>query len=446
MARVFASIVFGCLFLSSCATAPRAPSQNTPLASAIDAYLRPWADARQFSGVVIVARGEELLFERAYGMADFSTGRAHSIDSSFIIASLSKSFTAAVIERLAADGRLSFTDPISRFYPDFPRGGEITVEMLLLHRSGVAGEDDLPDYEALRLQPVTLQQQVARIAARPLQFEPGSRGSYSNSGYVLLAALAERASGRDFRTLLQEAVLARIGASDSGVGDPQGRWPDSFGYDPGPAPDLVVEASRAVHPSHFVGAGSMVSDADDVLAFLRASDTGGALDVTGLRYPYGWGVREHHGRREIEQTGIDDGFISAMAFYPDEDLYIVYLSNIHSGAFFQRAHIDIAGIVFGQAAAPFRPVAFDAAPRDVSHLVGRYDFPDAGPLAISANASGLWMSWFGQTTYLDPIPGGAYYNRRDAVEMRFESANGRPAAALIWGVGDDAVRAPRMPD
>ena len=202
--RSFVLLTALSVLLCSCRSEPSANN----LTRKVDAYLEPLVEQRELSGVVAIARGDEMLVERAYGFADFESEIAHSTGNSFAIASLSKTFTSAAIEILASRRDLSFSDLLSTYITDFPRGHEITLEMLLLHQSGVAEQHQFPDYMERREEALSLTEQVKRIAEQPLQFDPGSDSSYSNSGYIILARVVEIVSKNSFGEFLEDELFS----------------------------------------------------------------------------------------------------------------------------------------------------------------------------------------------------------------------------------------------
>src|SRR5262249_36756851 len=114
-------------------------------ASRAEAWLKAYTAARDFSGVVLIAQGDRVVFERAYGLADPQVGAPNRSDTRFRVASVSKTFTAAAIEKLVADGKLRYTDTLGRYVEGIPNGDSMTIEQLLLHQSGlgVLDSDDV---------------------------------------------------------------------------------------------------------------------------------------------------------------------------------------------------------------------------------------------------------------------------------------------------------------
>src|SRR5262249_39849027 len=116
------------------------------LSSLIDARVKEYADAGLFSGVVVVAKGDAIVYQKAFGFADRTFNIPNTIDPKFHIASLSKPITASAILLLVERGKLALDDPVSKFVPDFPNGDRITVEELITHYSGLGDASSLPDY------------------------------------------------------------------------------------------------------------------------------------------------------------------------------------------------------------------------------------------------------------------------------------------------------------
>jgi len=177
------------------------------LAERLDRFVTPYVSSSDFAGIVLIARGPQVLVRRAYGLADQEKRVPIAPDMAFRIASLSKTFTAGAIEMLIDRGRLHLTDPLSRFVPGIPQGDKITVRDLLLHRSGAGILSD----PALRRDCHTAADLVGRLGAVPPLFEPGTSGRYSNEGYLLLARIVEIASGTSYGAFLEANIFKPLG-------------------------------------------------------------------------------------------------------------------------------------------------------------------------------------------------------------------------------------------
>ena len=319
-------------------TAPRAQ---------VHEYLAGRAANGDFSGTVAVRQRGQSVYSESFGFSDFENRTPFTAGSRFEVASVTKTFTAAAISILLGQKRLSLDSTLDTFFPEFPRAREITVRHLLLHGSGVG---ELPSGPWL-LERHSLQDVVREIGKQPFFFSPGTSDRYSNSGYILLAAVIERVSGKSYDDFLQEMLFRPLGMAETGNFSPQeivrGRV---HKYQPGPPPDLVWNLP-VEDLSYTMGAGSASSTANDLLLWLRAARQHTLFSRPSGEYPYGWGKRTYFGRPAIEQTGLHSGASAAILTFPTEELDVVCLSNTETG-FFTSCAKDVAAIVFGEAATP----------------------------------------------------------------------------------------------
>ncbi len=210
------AVVACCLVLPASPAAAQVPARDA-LAQRVDRYLQPYLDLAAFSGVVLLARHGNILLERAYGMANYELGVPIRIGTRFHIASVSKTFTAAAVLQLVERGKIRIRDPIAKFVPDYPRGNEITVHHLLAHASGIPDVNGLPGYDTIARLPHTTASLVALFRDQPLDFVPGSRYSYSNSNYNLLAYIIEHVSGMGYGEFLEQNIFRPAGLTSTAV-------------------------------------------------------------------------------------------------------------------------------------------------------------------------------------------------------------------------------------
>jgi hypothetical protein len=308
------------------------------------------------------------------------------------------------------------------------------VEHLLLHQSGVTSIDD-PAAAAKCLSNEELLEMLRQ--SKPM-FEPGKRVQYSNEGYFLLAMIAERVTGETYAKFHTEAIAGplRMGHTGSACQDPPGK---AFaGMVPGVMPGTLQQSpyNQALPP----GAGSIYTDARDLLSWLRASDTNPSFELTKLRYPYGWGKRNYTGHPLIEQSGSIQGFTAYMSFYPGAHLYTVLLSRVESG-FLNRIPKDMESVLFGGEAS--RPPELSAVPVDAGSLAayaGHFKAESIPvPQVFEAEGGNLLMTWGNLfPRYLTPIGPDSFYMRQEYAKVRFErDATGKPVRAIWqWEAGD----------
>jgi CubicO group peptidase (beta-lactamase class C family) len=440
----FRSLSLICCVGIAFSTVAQTPSINSnKLPERVDEYLRPYLAVKDFSGVVLIAQGDTILAEKAYGMADFERRVPNRIDTAFRIASLSKTFTAAAISMLIEQGKVHLGDSLNPYIPDFPNGAKITVKDLLLHQSGV-GQLDAP--EVMR-NSVSTKELVERIAKTTPLFAPGTNAQYSNEGYVLLAAIIEKASGATYESFLRENIFKLLGMHHTGTMCTT--WPVSR-HSQGNISGMGSRTARLpFNEAGWNGPGSVYSTAGDLYLWLKAAANNRLFHFDQLAYPYGWGKRNYSGRKLVEQSGELRGFNAHMALYPQEKLYFVFLSNIESGLF-NRLPKDFEALIFGgQISAPPVAVEMRAAAEDLKDYVGTYTTPSVPvPMELVIKDNHLWMRW-GQDPFLRPIVRTGkdeFFFRSEYASVHFErDAKGRIDKAMWkWGDGQPLTLTKRL--
>lgn len=296
----------------------------------------------------LLMRDGELLFRGAAGSANLELGVAMQPGHVMRIGSITKQFTAAAILLLQDRGRLNVNDDIRDYLPDFPAGGKrITIAQLLSHTSGIFNYTDIPGYwrgDLIRTD-VTPPDLIALFANEPLQFEPGERFEYSNSGYALLGAIIERVSGKSYAEFLRDEIFAPLGMDDTHYGGAQ--------LVPGRVAGYASDGRGGLHNAlqismtHPYAAGGLLSSVDDLARWNAALFGGDLLSASSLGAmstafelangsvaEYGFGVyaRERDGLRVIGHSGGIHGFSTSAWWLPDQRVYAVVLSNLEDSS------------------------------------------------------------------------------------------------------------------
>jgi len=303
----------------------------------MDQVARFYVDAHQFMGTVLVARGDDVIFSKAYGSANLEWNTPNTIDTKFRIGSITKQFTAAAILLLEERGKLKLDDPIKTYYPDAPAAwDEITLRHLLGHTSGIPNYTNTPDFGRMASWHATPEELVKRVQDMPLEFEPGSRMSYSNTGFVLLGIAVEKASGAGYAAFLKQNIFDPLELKDTGYDENAAILPHrASGYSPSPRGDANAMYTDMTTP---FSAGALYSTAPDLLRWEHALFGGKLLSARSLtamttagKGDYGLGlfVEKESGRRAIEHGGGIPGFNAKLAFYPDSGIVVIALSNIN---------------------------------------------------------------------------------------------------------------------
>jgi CubicO group peptidase (beta-lactamase class C family) len=186
-----------------------------------DEYLAFYVAKDQFSGTVLIAQGDDILLSKGYGYANREVGVPNSPEMKFRLGSITKQFTAMLIMQLYERGEIGIHDPLSAYLDDFPEGDKITIHHLLSHTSGIPNFTSFPDYSKTMMIPATLEELIDRFRDKPLEFEPGSTYSYSNSGYILLGYIIEHVTKIPYADVVREYIFDVVGMPDSGYDDPR---------------------------------------------------------------------------------------------------------------------------------------------------------------------------------------------------------------------------------
>ena len=343
----------------------------------IDKLVSPFVDRNYFSGIVLVESGGKVVYEKAFGMANVELGVPLRTESRVGIASITKPMTDIILARLVEEKKIAPTDTVSKFIPDFPNGDKITVSMLASHRAGIPHRVMPPEQEAV---PHSSSDMAEWIAKAKLDFEPGSKRSYSSAGYALLARLLELASGKSYSQLLEEFVFAPAGMKDSVdfQGEPimKNRAQDYLLRPQGPVNAALKDYS------FLIGGGSVFGTAGDLYKFSRA-----VLDGR-----YGESVKkELVSDGEFSASGRTNGHRAYVEFYDGKGSGFVVLSNISSGAF-DRIASGLSDLLKGKtpSAAFVFPTLAEPGKRDLSEYAGDYPREDGGTFNIIAKDDALY--------------------------------------------------------
>lgn len=311
----------------------------------LEQWLQTLNHHRKFNGVVLLGRGDQIIYQAALGHNFDSAQSPLSLQSSFNLASVSKQFTAYAIMLLRQRGKLQLDDSISTYLPELECYRAVTIRHLLQHLSG------LPDYMRLASQHLDDKQLLSfeKLLAlyqqlqAPLEFTPGSRFRYSNCGYVFLAEIITRTARQDFAQFMQEQVFEPLGMHNSQVFNLQSQQPPAhrvYGFKPrfglfGGTPKL----SDLNHFDGIAGDGGIYASAEDLWRWHQALQSGELLPLEQYQLAYqpallNNGKTSHYGfgwvlNRDgsVEHAGGWQGFASYIYRHPKHDEVIIILDN-----------------------------------------------------------------------------------------------------------------------
>jgi D-alanyl-D-alanine carboxypeptidase len=352
------------LFLMVTGRPTPADSQATSTAEVVhaDSILRTYASDGRFSGAVLVARDGVPVYRGAFGLANREWGIANVADARFRIGSVTKSFTAAAILQLVERGKISLDAPATTYYKLPVAWSGVTVRQLLSHSSGVPSYTDLDGFfgRESRLDH-TPDELVGLTAQKQLDFPPGSKFSYDNSGYIILGAIIERVSGLTYADYVTQHLLVPLGMSSTGY-DVDGvvLSKRASGYEAGGG---TLRNASFISMTVPYAAGGLYSSVDDLNRWCKALATDAVLSKAselamftdqGHGYGFGWFVEPRTRHPHIYHGGEINGFVSRVDMYPADKLTVVVLAN------YQEAPVnlvtddlaDLFGGVVARAPAP----------------------------------------------------------------------------------------------
>jgi CubicO group peptidase (beta-lactamase class C family) len=351
------------------AATPRPVTESTR--AEVRAYLETVARDEGWSGVILIAVGEEIVFHEAYGLAEVELRVPMRTDHRFRIGSLTKPVTASALLVAVDRGLLSLDERVCDRLPFCPSAWrEVTLRHLLSHTSGIA--DHFGDLEAVPVGETFAE--LTRVLrdlpeGEALAFPPGSAYAYSNFNYVLLGAVLEKATGRLWEDALRTLVFEPLGVATMAYDDVYAIVPDRVrGYT---KDDALGLRNIDVDDHAAYAAGGLLATSGDLFRWSRGV-FGGKLfrpelvteSLTPVQddYGYGWQIRRFFDRPVVNHTGGIDGFSSHLAWYPEDGVTLVVLTNIESDSAILRA-CDLAGILFGRWTAA-DPTRRDLTPRE----------------------------------------------------------------------------------
>ena len=333
--------------------------------------LQAFHEDGQFDGTALVYRDGMQVIRQGFGMANIEKGVPNTPHTRFDIASITKAFTATLALQLVQVGEWTLDSPVGEYLPEIERDEvkAITLIQLLEHASGI-GRDHTEYFPSSR-QDLGFEDLIHVINTSPLLFEPGSRHSYSNSGYVLLRYAIERVSGQTYEDLLQKKILKPLRMKSTGVFSTDDSVPNAAkGY----STWLITEPSpgrpRQGAQGDLLGAGGLYSTVDDLWRFVQGIEDRKILDEdrVALLWPpvdpgLGWEIlklRADDGQtvRGVLTTGASpEGFLSAVAWLPSENSGYVVLSNNEAPgrAGFPSLLIQMEAALRGQSKPPELP-------------------------------------------------------------------------------------------
>jgi CubicO group peptidase (beta-lactamase class C family) len=364
--RILALLVFAVL------TASAAIAQDK--AQKIDALLKTYYDYGQLNGAVLVADGGKVIYKKGFGMANMEWEIPNQPDTKFRIGSVTKQFTAAIILQLVDEGKIKLDGKVTDYLTDYRKdtGERVTIHQLLNHTSGIPSYTGLPGFfQNESRNPYGVKDFVKKFASGDLEFEPGSKFSYNNSGYFLLGAIIEQVTGKPYAQVLKERIFDPLGMKDTGYDDDAplikkraaGYQKTSDGYENAPYLDMLLPYA----------AGSIFSTVEDLYKWDQALYENKMVSAAGKElmfkpglsnYGYGFFIYDQPIGKTTQKAKITghsggiNGFNSLFTRVVDQKSTIIILDNVGLGRYQGNITNSIINILNNQPVdEPKKPVA-----------------------------------------------------------------------------------------
>lgn len=311
------------------------------LFSEFDKILSEQYKSNETGATALVARNGQIVYKKAFGMANLEYNIPMQVDNIFRIGSITKQFTAVAILQLMEQGKLNLQDVITKFIPDYPmHGHKITIEHLLTHTSGIQSLTGMKDFKQKITLDLKPSESIDYFKNQPMEFAPGTQYKYNNSGYILLGYIIEKISGKTYPQYVEDNFFKPLGMSNSLYGSDSkivknraGAYDkDSTGVINAPLMSMTIPYSagsiqstvedlfkwhQAVHSYKLVKKESLEK------AFTRYKLTNGAE----TNYGYGWSLLNIQGSPTIEHSGGINGFLTQSIYLPKEDVFVAVFTN-----------------------------------------------------------------------------------------------------------------------
>ena len=340
-------------------------ANETDKAQSIDQLMKVYHDYGLFNGSVLVAEKGKVILKKGYGLANMEWNIPNTADTRFRLGSITKQFTSMLIMQLVEQGKIKLDAPLSTYLPDYRKdtGSKVTIHQLLNHTSGIPSYTGIPGFFANEVRdPYTPDEFIRKYCSGELEFEPGAKFKYNNSGYFILGAVIEHVTGKPYAVVLREKIFSPLGMDASGYDlhtpiitkRAAGYQKGLNGYVNAPYLDMSIPYA----------AGSLYSTVEDLYIWDRALYTDKLLSPKMKAklftpymkgYGYGWGIGTREiGSRKVNTIGHGGGihgFNTLITRYVDQQHLVVLLNNT-GGTKLGEMTAQIANLLYGEPVVP----------------------------------------------------------------------------------------------
>jgi len=399
-------------------------------------------------GAILLSKGGQVIYRHGIGQANLEHEIPITPEMPFRLASLTKPFTATAILMLAEADQLALTDPVTRFLPNYPTSDPpITIEHLLTHTSGIRNYTELPEWWAVHRQDLNVTQLIDLFRSQPSVFIPGTRWAYCNSGYALLGAVIEKASGQEYGRFIEEHIFKPLEMRQSYYEATSTRVISKLVSGYSKISDVYTHPEYLSYTQVYA-AGGLISSVDDLARWYAALRRGKLISSATLQrmwrpyllsngesscYGYGWIVSAYQEHQVVEHYGLLPGFANYLLALPDDDVLAVVLSNDDSKVNqTERLAFELASRALGEPYQPPTPVTLTR--EQLKQFAGQYKVQDEIAVTILYEADCLYIQTAdGQKLELRPLtPFEFFFPQIPVSRIRFVHDVDQQIIELVW--------------
>lgn len=377
--------LFVFLFFTAIATFTihaQAPTDKALIAK-FDQLLSEKFKSNETGATALISKKGQIIYKKAFGMANLELNVPMQTENVFRIGSISKQFTAIAILQLMEQGKLSLQDDITKFIPDYPtHGHKITVEHLLTHTSGIKSYTNMIEFGPISRLDKKPEELIQFFKNQPMEFAPGTKWNYNNSGYFLLGYIIEKVSGKTYPEYIEENIFKALGMNNSYYGSDSKIIKNraaAYGKD-----DIGFVNAEPLSMTLPYAAGSLQSTVEDLYKWNQAVLTYKLVkketldkaftpyvlaDGKQTDYGYGWGIENIQGSTAIQHGGGIPGFLTKGIYLPKEDVFVAVFSNCDCNSPEETA-VKLAALTIGK---PFEYTESKVDTSAMKQLVGVYE-------------------------------------------------------------------------
>jgi len=400
------------------------------LAKQIDALIEKAVKLNRFNGSVLVSKNGKIVYEKAYGYQNAEKHIPNTSNTIYQIGSTTKEFTAAVILKLTEQHALSLDDKLSKYFPGYKRGNEISIKHLLTHTSGIY--EILRDHTAVNesTAPRSKERMLSFFIDKPLDFDPGTQYSYSNSGYILLGLIIEKVTGKPYQVVVRDLILNPLKMKHTGFDFAGLKSPDkAMGYTK--YTQQIHEESIPWDSTATFSAGSLYSTVKDLYLWHRGLlnykvYSRSSMEIATTPYLEGYGlgcwIDTLYKKKIVSHGGNILGFTGYFGRIQEDDVCVILLNNIYNHQI-ETIGLSIFAILYDQPYSYFDEIKLS--PEFLEKYVGEYEVNAGYKVKIIRTGDQLFIQRNDQPgVEIFAYKENVFFQKDDDIRISFQKENG----------------------